>query len=41
MGEADFFAHRIVLLGEGRIVQAGLLGEMVRRPASEFVRKFL
>jgi osmoprotectant transport system ATP-binding protein len=41
MGEADFFAHRIVLLGDGRIVQAGQLSEMVRRPASEFVRKFL
>ena len=41
MGEADFFAHRIVLLGEGRIVQSGQLAELVRQPASEFVGRFL
>ncbi|MFQ3592250.1 MAG: ATP-binding cassette domain-containing protein [Gemmataceae bacterium] len=41
IGEADFFAHRIILLGEGRIVQTGRLSEMIQRPANEFVRRFL
>ena len=41
LGEADFFAHRIVLLGQGRIVQTGRLSDLMQQPANEFVHKFL
>jgi osmoprotectant transport system ATP-binding protein len=41
MAEAGFFADRIVLLNEGRIVQSGTLDDLRTRPAAEFVREFL
>jgi len=41
MGEAGFFGDRVVLLGEGRIVQQGSFDELLRSPASDFVRKFI
>jgi len=41
MGEAGFFGDRIVLLGEGRIVQQGSFEELLRSPASDFVRRFI
>ena len=41
MAEAGFFADRIVLLNEGRIVQFGTLDDLRTRPATEFVREFL
>jgi osmoprotectant transport system ATP-binding protein len=41
MAEAAFLAERLVLLNEGRIVQAGTLEELRVRPASAFVREFL
>ncbi|MFQ5410955.1 MAG: ATP-binding cassette domain-containing protein [Phycisphaerae bacterium] len=41
IGEAGFFGDRIVLLRDGRIVQAGSLQEMVRSPADSFVTRFI
>jgi osmoprotectant transport system ATP-binding protein len=41
LGEAGFLGDRIVLLREGRIVQAGPLAELVRTPADDFVRRFV
>lgn len=41
MGEAVFFGDTIVLLREGRIVQTGTLGELVRSPAESFVTHFI
>ncbi len=41
MGEAGFFGDRVVLLGEGRIVQEGSFEELLQAPASEFVRRFI
>jgi len=41
IGEAGFFGDRIVLLRDGRIVQAGSLREMVRSPADSFVTRFI
>ena len=41
MGEAGFFGDRIVLLGEGKIVQEGTLDELIRHPASEYVSRFI
>lgn len=39
--EAGFLSERILLLSEGRIAQSGTLEELVRKPASEFVRRFV
>jgi osmoprotectant transport system ATP-binding protein len=41
MAEAGFFADRIVLLNQGRVVQSGTLDDLRNRPASTFVRDFL
>lgn len=41
LAEADFFADRIVLLREGRIVQQGSFDDLVRAPAEPFVTDFL
>jgi len=41
MAEAGFFADRIGLLNEGRIVQFGTLDDLRTRPATEFVGEFL
>jgi osmoprotectant transport system ATP-binding protein len=41
MGEAGFFGDRVVLLGEGRIVQQGTLDDLLRAPADAFVRRFV
>jgi osmoprotectant transport system ATP-binding protein len=41
MGEAAFFADRIVLMREGRIVQVGTLEDLLERPADEFVTDFI
>ncbi|GHF49254.1 Fe(3+) ions import ATP-binding protein FbpC [Streptomyces mashuensis] len=40
-GEAFALADRVVVMGEGRIAQAGTPLEVWRRPASEFVARFL
>ena len=41
LGEASFFADRIVLMRAGRIVQQGTIEEMWRSPAEPFVRQFI
>lgn len=39
--EAGYFARRIVLMAEGRIVQQGSYSDLRERPASDLVRRFL
>jgi osmoprotectant transport system ATP-binding protein len=41
MGEAGFFGDTIVLLQGGRIVQQGTIQDLVQRPATDFVTKFI
>ncbi len=41
LAEAAFFAHRIVLLRDGRLVQEGTLAEMHAAPAEPFVTRFI
>lgn len=41
LGEAAFFGDKLVMLGQGRIVQEGTLDDLQRHPADEFVTKFL
>jgi osmoprotectant transport system ATP-binding protein len=41
LAEARYFADRIVLLHEGRVVQEGTYEELDRSPAEEFVTRFL
>ncbi len=41
LGEAVFFADRVVLLREGRIVQEGSPADLWHRPADPFVTRFI
>jgi osmoprotectant transport system ATP-binding protein len=41
MAEAAFFAHEIVLLKDGRIVQRGSAADLAQRPSDPFVTEFL
>ncbi len=41
LAEAALFGHVLVLLQEGRIVQQGTLADLVERPASPFVTRFV
>jgi len=41
LAEAALFGHVLVLLQDGRIVQRGSLAELVTRPASPFVTRFV
>jgi osmoprotectant transport system ATP-binding protein len=41
MGEAAWFAHDIVLMREGRIVQRGTIDDLLERPAEAYVRTFV
>ena len=41
LAEAAFFGHVLVLLQEGRIVQQGSLDDLVSRPATPFVTRFV
>jgi osmoprotectant transport system ATP-binding protein len=41
LGEAAFFAHRIVLLHDGRIAQEGTFEELAHSPADEYVARFV
>ena len=38
LGEAEYFADRVMLIHQGRIVQAGSYADLLERPANEFVR---
>jgi osmoprotectant transport system ATP-binding protein len=39
--EASWFADRVCMLENGRIVQQGSFASIVNNPASEFVREFV
>lgn len=39
--EAMFFADRILLLRDGRVAQDGAPGDLIDRPADDFVRRFV
>jgi osmoprotectant transport system ATP-binding protein len=39
--EASWFADRVCMLDNGRIVQQGVFADIVERPANEFVREFV
>ncbi|HEV8551110.1 MAG TPA: ATP-binding cassette domain-containing protein [Polyangiaceae bacterium] len=41
LAEAALFAHTIVLLDQGRIVQTGSLADLLERPAEPFVTRFV
>jgi osmoprotectant transport system ATP-binding protein len=41
LAEAAFFARRLVLLRDGRVVQDGSLEDLARRPADGFVGRFV
>ncbi|HET6248302.1 MAG TPA: ATP-binding cassette domain-containing protein [Tepidisphaeraceae bacterium] len=41
LGEAAFFADRIVLLRHGRVVQTGSIDDLLGSPADDFVRQFV
>jgi osmoprotectant transport system ATP-binding protein len=39
--EAGYLADHILLLNEGSIIQQGTLADLIRQPASDFVRRFV
>jgi osmoprotectant transport system ATP-binding protein len=41
LAEAAFFGHVLVLMQDGRVVQRGSLEDLVHRPASDFVTRFV
>jgi osmoprotectant transport system ATP-binding protein len=41
LGEAAFFAHNIVLMRQGAIIQFGTLNDLVEKPADPFVSEFI
>jgi osmoprotectant transport system ATP-binding protein len=41
LAEAAFFGHRIVLMQDGRVVQAGDMSDLLERPAEPFVTEFV
>jgi osmoprotectant transport system ATP-binding protein len=41
LGEAQYFADQIVLLHEGDVVQEGTFDDLLRRPESPFVTRFV
>jgi osmoprotectant transport system ATP-binding protein len=41
LGEAVFLAEQMTLLHEGRVVQSGSYGELLRHPADPFVTSFI
>ncbi len=41
LGEADFLAHDIVLMKQGRIAQQGLISDMMNHPADDYVSAFI
>ncbi len=41
MGEAAFFGDRVMMFGEGEIVQEGKLDELIQHPSNEYVSRFI
>ena len=41
MGEAAFFGDRVMMFGEGEIVQEGRLEDLIRHPSNEYVSRFI
>ena len=41
LAEAEYFADHVILMHEGRIVQRGSYADLMKRPASGFVREFV
>ena len=41
MGEAVYFADRIVILRDGNVIQQGQTEDLIRRPADPFVTQFI
>jgi osmoprotectant transport system ATP-binding protein len=41
LAEAAWFAERLVLISEGKVVQDGRLDDLRQRPANDFVRRFV
>ncbi|MHC5062894.1 MAG: ATP-binding cassette domain-containing protein [Planctomycetota bacterium] len=41
LSEAGFFADRIAVMSEGKVVQEGSLDDLLERPADDFVRRFV
>jgi osmoprotectant transport system ATP-binding protein len=41
LGEAAYLGDALVLLREGRVVQSGTAEDLVRRPADDFVERFV
>jgi osmoprotectant transport system ATP-binding protein len=41
LGEAEFFADRVILLKEGAVVQQGGFADLIERPADDFVVRFV
>ncbi len=41
LGEAAYLGDTLVLLREGRVVQSGTAEDLVRRPAEDFVERFV
>lgn len=41
LAEAEYFADRMILVHEGRVIQRGTYADLMERPASDFVRDFV
>jgi osmoprotectant transport system ATP-binding protein len=41
LGEAAYLGDSLVLLRDGRVVQTGTAGDFIKRPADEFVQRFV
>jgi osmoprotectant transport system ATP-binding protein len=41
MGEASFFGDRVLMLGQGEVVQEGRLEDLIQNPANEYVARFI
>ena len=39
--EAGFFGDKIVLMMDGKIIQTGTIEELIKKPANDFVTKFI
>ena len=41
LSEAGFFGDKIVLMADGKIIQIGSIEDLIKRPSTEFVTKFI